>query len=538
MGRLNVNIGAKIADINSVKADIQAQLEKIGKKLGLQIDTAKISNITGIRDNIQQQINQVAGKLTVKIDSIKVSASALKSLKEQLSNTALDIKANVKTDGNTDNLNKNIQQTSQQAKKLNESIGAINTKALDQINARLEEINTQYGELAKKKVNFNGAGEMTSTLLTYKNALGQVITETYGWSKATKETESVFGLLKTHIDTNNESMENFKTKIIQALTESERLIQSFKNSGNFNDTFISNLNLQLQQLASSDMSLKATKTAVDNFVSSLKRLKTSESQILTLKKSLDKLSEIKSKLTDGKKIELMTNGQAQAVQQVEAQMQKMQSAMTQLQGGATKTSAEIRTLTSASSDAGNKLKIAFDEGTVAVNKLGTTLKTVASYVIGGGLMVQGIQAIKKAFSELTEIDKSLIDISRVASESLDLSAYTSHANQLGMALNQTTNDMLQTAYAVQKLGYDLEGGGDELLRWTSIMSNVGDLSIDEAMKDLVTVLKGFNVTASESERIINAMNEVGKVIIAHYKPILINDESPEMDNVQEVIFLY
>ena len=118
-----------------------------------------------------------------------------------------------------------------------------------------------------------------------------------------------------------------------------------------------------------------------------------------------------------------------------------------------------------------------------------------------------------------------------------MGAFTSHANELGMTLNQTTDNILRTAYEVQKLGYDLEGSGDELLRWTSILSNVGDISIDEAMKGLVTTLKGFNLEATESERIINAMNEVGKVIIAHYKPILINDESPEMDNVQEVIFV-
>ena len=535
MGKLSINIGAKLQDVKTVQSDIQAQLDKIGSKLGIQIDKVKVSNITGIRSNIQEQINQVSGKLSMTINSVKISASALKQLKQQLSNQALDIKANVKTDTNSAEVNKQIQQSSQSAQKLKNDIGAINTQALDHIYERLQQIQEEYGEIAKKKINFNGAGEMTSTLLTYKNSLGQVVQEIYAWKKANEEQEASFGLVHSAIIKNYESIDGLNSKMKSLRTEAEGLIQSFGNNGKLDSSFIADLSNQLNNLGKTD-NLKKAKQELADFVSYLKKLKTSENQIITLQKSMDKLAEIKGKLTDGKKIELMSTNQVSAVQQVDAQMSKMASTMEQLQNGATKTSTEIRTLTTASSDAGNKLKMAFDEGTASVNKLGTSLKTISSYLLGGGILIQGIQAIKNAFSELADIDKSLIDISRVASESLDLSAFTGHANELGMALNQTTNDILGTAYEVQKLGYNLEGSGDELLRWVSILSNVGDISIDEAMKGLVTTLKGFNLTAGESERIINAMNEVGKIIIAHYKLILINDESPEMDNVQEVIF--
>ena len=43
---LNINIGAKLKDVKSVQSDIQAQLEKISSKLGIQIDKIKIANIT------------------------------------------------------------------------------------------------------------------------------------------------------------------------------------------------------------------------------------------------------------------------------------------------------------------------------------------------------------------------------------------------------------------------------------------------------------------------------------------------------------
>ena len=509
---LNINIGAKLKDVKTVQSDIQAQLEKISSKLGIQIDKVKVANITGIRSDIQEQINQIAGKTTLTINSVKISASALKQLKEQLSNQALDIKANVKTDSNSAEVNKQIQQTSQSAQKLKNDIGAINTQALDHIHERLQQIQEEYGEIAKKKVNFNGAGEMTSTLLTYKNSLGQVVQETYAWQKATEDQKESFGLVHSAIIKNYESIDNLKTKMNSLRTEAEGLIQSFGNNGKLNSSFITDLSNQLNNLGKTD-NLKKAKQELADFVSYLKKLKTSENQIITLQKSMDRLAEIKGKLTDGKKIELMSTNQVSAVQQVDAQMSKMASTMEQLQNGATKTSTEIRTLTTASSDAGNKLKMAFDEGTASVNKLGTSLKTIASYLLGGGVLIQGIQAIKNAFKELSQIDKDLIDISRVANESLDLSQYATHANELGMALNQTTDSVLQTAYAVQKLGYDLEGSGTDIVKLAGMFSNVGDISIDESLGAIVTTLKGFKVAEEDviptTQMMIDSANELG-----------------------------
>ena len=507
---LNINIGAKLKDVKSVQSDIQAQLEKISSKLGIQIDKVKVANITGISSDIQEQINQASGKIILTINSIKISANALKQLKQQLSNQALNIKANVDT--NSAEVNKQVQQTTQSAQKLKNDIGAINTQALDHIYERIQQIQEEYGEIAKKKINFNGAGEMTSTLLTYKNSLGQVVQETYAWKKANEEQEASFGLVHSAIIKNYESIDNFNTKIKSLRSEAEGFIQSFRNNGKLDSTFISDLKNQLDDLGRGE-NLKKAKQELADFVSYLKKLKTSENQIITLQKSMDKLAEIKGKLTDGKKIELMSTNQVSAVQQVDAQMSKMASTMEQLQNGATKTSTEIRTLTTASSDAGNKLKMAFDEGTASVNKLGTSLKTISSYILGGGVLIQGIQAIKNAFSDLAQIDKDLIDISRVASESLDLSQYTTHANELGMALNQTTDNVLQTAYAVQKLGYDLEGSGTDIVKLAGMFSNVGDISVDESLGAIVTTLKGFKVAEEDviptTQMMIDSANELG-----------------------------
>ena len=179
-----------------------------------------------------------------KITAVKTVQSEIqKQLKEQLSNQALDIKANVDT--NSTEVNKKVQQTAQSAQKLKNDIGAINTQALDHIYERIQQIQEEYGEIAKKKINFNGAGEMTSTLLTYKNSLGQVVQETYAWKKATEDQQESFGLVHSAIIKNYESIDGLNSKMKSLRTEAEGLIQSFGNNGKLNSSFIADLSNQL-----------------------------------------------------------------------------------------------------------------------------------------------------------------------------------------------------------------------------------------------------------------------------------------------------
>ena len=350
---------------------------------------------------------------------------------------------------------------------------------------------------------------MTSTLLTYKNSLGQVVQETYAWKKATEDQQESFGLVHSAIIKNYESIDNFNTKIKSLRSEAEGFIQSFRNNGKLDSTFISDLKNQLDELGRGE-NLKKAKQELADFVSYLKRLKTSENQIITLQKSMDKLAEIKGKLTDGKKIELMSDNQASAVQQVEVQMQKMQEAMTQLQGGATKTSTEIRTLTTESQNAGNKLKMAFDEGTASVNKLGSSLKTISSYILGGGVLIQGIQAIKNAFSELTDIDRELINITRVSDITQEsFGSITANANQMARELGTATSGVINLEYEVNKLGNYTQQQAEAITRNISLYSAVGDLDLESAMNNIVSTMKAFNIQAEDTVQIVDKLDQVG-----------------------------
>ena len=79
---------------------------------------------------------------------------------------------------------------------------------------------------------------MTSTLLTYKNSLGQVVQETYAWQKANEGQKASFGLVHSAIIKNYESIDGLNSKMKSLRTEAEGLIQSFGNNGKLNSSFI------------------------------------------------------------------------------------------------------------------------------------------------------------------------------------------------------------------------------------------------------------------------------------------------------------
>ena len=128
---LNVSIGAKITAVKTVQSEIQKQLNNISKNLGITLNNVEFNLTKSSINSIQKQLNNYSNDLSVKISNIKISASALKQLKEQLSNQALNIKANVDT--NSTEVNKQVQQTTQSAQKLKNDMRAINTQALDHI---------------------------------------------------------------------------------------------------------------------------------------------------------------------------------------------------------------------------------------------------------------------------------------------------------------------------------------------------------------------------------------------------------------------
>ena len=130
------------------------------------------------------------------------------------------------------------------------------------------------------------------------------------------------------------------------------------------------------------------------------------------------------------------------------------------------------------------------------------------------LATKPIQMMQKAFDEavetVKEFDDTLVEFRKVSDLSGDsLTAYTQKLAKMGEVTGSTMTSMVAAATEFKKSGYSDEDAAT-LASVAEKYRNISDeqLSAGESANFIIAQLKAFNMTASESEHIIDAVNEV------------------------------
>ena len=130
------------------------------------------------------------------------------------------------------------------------------------------------------------------------------------------------------------------------------------------------------------------------------------------------------------------------------------------------------------------------------------------------LATKPIQMMQQAFDEaietVKEFDDTLVEFRKVSDLSGDsLTAYTQKLAEMGEVTGSTMTAMVSAATEFKKSGYSDEDAAT-LASVAEKYRNISDeqLSAGESANFIIAQLKAFNMTASESEHIIDAVNEV------------------------------
>ena len=130
------------------------------------------------------------------------------------------------------------------------------------------------------------------------------------------------------------------------------------------------------------------------------------------------------------------------------------------------------------------------------------------------LATKPIQMMQQAFDEaietVKEFDDTLVEFRKVSDLSGDsLTAYTQELAKMGEVTGSTMTAMVSAATEFKKSGYSDEDAAT-LASVAEKYRNISDeqLSAGESANFIIAQLKAFNMTASESEHIIDAVNEV------------------------------
>lgn len=146
----------------------------------------------------------------------------------------------------------------------------------------------------------------------------------------------------------------------------------------------------------------------------------------------------------------------------------------------------------------------------------------AAVMAGLHLVQQGMQQV---YQSVVEVDTAMTELKKVTDETdASYANFTKRAAQQSRELGASISDYIQTTADWARLGYNLPDA-EELARVSSLYANVGDgiESASQASEYLISTLKGFDLAASDAERVVDIINQV-----ANTEPVSAQDLSEIM----------
>lgn len=249
---------------------------------------------------------------------------------------------------------------------------------------------------------------------------------------------------------------------------------------------------------------------IDMLSDAIKGLKSGDSQILQVQKSIDKLNDKIKKLEDKKELDIITTEELVQLDELNSELTKLETLIAELNSGAVKTSTQISSaihnVTQSMGDLGEETA----KTSNLASSMGEIFKGALSTAIGfniGNIMEDQFSSMKEA---VLDVDNSMKDLRRVTNlTSAEYEAITKSSNEMGIALGRTTTETLDTITAFVQLGESVEDSKSYLSEAALVLANVADISVEESISAIISTMKGFGLEAQNVGQIIDTMNEAG-----------------------------
>lgn len=120
-----------------------------------------------------------------------------------------------------------------------------------------------------------------------------------------------------------------------------------------------------------------------------------------------------------------------------------------------------------------------------------------------------VNAVRSAVDKIIEIDTLMTNINRVSSDNINLDHLFDGAVDLSAKLGNNLTDILNSLGEFSRtFGEFNERQLLAITQTATLMSNVSELTAQEATQNLVGTMNAFNITAEDSIKIVDELNEV------------------------------
>ena len=140
------------------------------------------------------------------------------------------------------------------------------------------------------------------------------------------------------------------------------------------------------------------------------------------------------------------------------------------------------------------------------------MRELTSYFSGMAVFNRVGQELRRGIQYVREIDDALVELRKVTDETAETyDQFLQTAAKTGEKLGATIAEVTEATSTFAKLGYTIEQS-TEMAEAALVYKNVGDniASTEDAADSIISTLKGFGLESSETMRIVDRFNEVGK----------------------------
>ncbi|WP_165769057.1 phage tail tape measure protein [Virgibacillus profundi] len=468
--------------------------------------------------SIQSQLKAISKRLKPIRIKVNMDDKALKSIRtfnkemRNLRNTATDTGKQVnksltpntkKSQKEIDNLKKSVSQMGDSQKKAVEGVTGAQSKQ----KKSLSEVVRGWQKLNQEVTKYNKKGEAEITQKYSKPNSEDVLTVT----KTPKDELLRYNIAENHLKLEKrQQAEALKSKSIaeQLIATQERLRLKLQQMGNQGQ-------LSAQSLSRMGNSVNTAKS-----VAQLNKLETQLKRVEASSKSLQAQRALESRVNNAR-AQFETNTQKLTQGLAGNMSPKHTEQLTNL-------TKQYNRLNSLTPDVMNKTKALsrqFSLLAVDVRKADAGMSRFAGqtasamlripiYAAGMAAMYAPIIALRDALRQIVELDSQMTVLERVSNGTIQINDAMESSIDIAERLGNTIGEVNEGLIAFARQGYR----GTDLSAITevaTVMGNVSDLTVDDSASALTAAMKGFNIEAEDSIRIVDQLNEVDKFIVPY-----------------------
>lgn len=120
------------------------------------------------------------------------------------------------------------------------------------------------------------------------------------------------------------------------------------------------------------------------------------------------------------------------------------------------------------------------------------------------------QSLRQVYQNVKDIDSAMTQLQIVTgSTDTQMTEFLGNATKLAKQLGVSVKDVLGSIETFSRLGYEL-GDASTLARFSTILSNVAGVDVGSATTGLTSIIKGYNMQASDAGHIADVLVQIGQ----------------------------